>query len=463
MNNLFDVISNRMFSVFQSKDRRANYELLSFIYNVFTQDERTQSIEKSLLAEKLTEYIRQHNFVEFNDDDGVDIQSKSAKEKANFKLRQFKKCAWIEEDNSEGFEVVVSMTDNAIVLMETFTNLISKKDRPLEYTGYFYIIREALHNFDYSKSKAIIEQVVKNTTELFNSLQGLHSKIKSYISKLLVRKDLTPQDVFDLLLNKYQDQVILKVFNNLKGRDNPSKYTSDILSKLRECRYERMREIVENYAITAGLKDPTNEQYAEIEAELTKDLDLVIARFESVDELVALIDRKNSRFHRSALSTINFLMNNRNDINGKIDKALRALKDAEQDDFGDIISIQTIKNLDDKSLYSRAFNKKRMSSVVSKIPEIAIDEVDSQFDSMFEEDSFSKDKINEYVLELLGNRDFVELRDIPIIDEDSFFKVILMEIYAEYEGVSYILNYHNEKETLYGYQMQTFSIIRREV
>ena len=36
MENLFDVIGNRMFSVFASKDRRANYELLLFIYDTFT-------------------------------------------------------------------------------------------------------------------------------------------------------------------------------------------------------------------------------------------------------------------------------------------------------------------------------------------------------------------------------------------------------------------------------------------
>ena len=304
-----------MFSVFASKDRRANYELLLFIYDTFTQDECSQAIEKGELVDKFAEYIKQHSFNELDDDDGVDILAKTAKEKANFKLRQFKRCGWLEEDNSEGFNVFVSMTDNAIALMETFKNLISKRNRPLEYTGYFYVIYETLRNFDYQKSKALIEQVVKNTTELFNHLQGLHSTIKDYISKLMVRKDLKPQDVLDLLLNKYQNQVVLTVFNNLKGRDNPSKYTSEILSKLRELRYEKLREVTENYAITAGLKDPTEEQYSEIESDLRNDLDYVIDRFESVDELISIIDRKNSRFHRSALSTINFLMNNRNDIN----------------------------------------------------------------------------------------------------------------------------------------------------
>lgn len=115
MENLFDVIGNRMFSVFASKDRRANYELLLFIYDTFTQDECSQAIEKGEMVDKFTEYIKRHSFSELDDEEGVDILAKSAKEKANFKLRQFKRCGWIEEDNSEGFNVFVSMTDKMLL------------------------------------------------------------------------------------------------------------------------------------------------------------------------------------------------------------------------------------------------------------------------------------------------------------------------------------------------------------
>ena len=103
-----------------------------FIYDTFTQDECSQAIEKGEMVDKFTEYIKRHSFSELDDEEGVDILAKSAKEKANFKLRQFKRCGWLEEDNSEGFSVFVSMTDNAIALMETFKNLISKRNRPLE-------------------------------------------------------------------------------------------------------------------------------------------------------------------------------------------------------------------------------------------------------------------------------------------------------------------------------------------
>lgn len=53
MENLFDVINNRMFSVFSSKDKRANYDLLSTIYDIFTKDERRQAVFKEDLIDKL--------------------------------------------------------------------------------------------------------------------------------------------------------------------------------------------------------------------------------------------------------------------------------------------------------------------------------------------------------------------------------------------------------------------------
>lgn len=47
------------------------------------------------MVDKFTEYIKRHSFSELDDEEGVDILAKSAKEKANFKLRQFKRCGSI--------------------------------------------------------------------------------------------------------------------------------------------------------------------------------------------------------------------------------------------------------------------------------------------------------------------------------------------------------------------------------
>lgn len=50
MENLFDVINNKMFSVFERKDRRTNYDLLATIYDIFVSDERQQATQIRQMA-----------------------------------------------------------------------------------------------------------------------------------------------------------------------------------------------------------------------------------------------------------------------------------------------------------------------------------------------------------------------------------------------------------------------------
>lgn len=462
MENLFDVVNNKIFSVFERKDRRTNYDLLATIYDIFIRDEKQQAIPKEDLIEKVTAYIKGRPFDEFDDEDNLSLAEKSAKDKATYKIRQFKKCGWLEEDNANGFEVVISLSDAAISLLDTFKKIIANNDEPLEYTGYFYIIYNTLKEFDIDKSKALIEQIVKNTNELFNSLQSLHSRIKSFTKQLLNRKELSPQDVLNILLYKYQDQVILTVFNNLKGKDNPSKYTSDILLWLKRLRDEDMDKLVRSYSKTINLKELTSEKYVEIEDKLVNDLEEVIARFESVDSFIGLIDYKNSKFHTSAIATINFLMNNRRDISGQIDMALKSISKVDEDEeFGELFEIYHTENIDDQSLHSRKFNKEKKMEIPSEIPHVSEEEMEEEFASIFSKDKYSRECINEYVLGLLGEKIRVSTKDLIITDMEGFFKLIVLQIFSEYDDMCYTLEYHGQKQRIFGYIMESFDIIRR--
>lgn len=354
------------------------------------------------------------------------------------------------------------MSDAAISMLDTFKKIIANNDEPLEYTGYFYIIYNTLKEFDIDKAKALIEQIVKNTNELFNSLQSLHSRIKSFTKQLLNRKELSPQEVLNILLYKYQDQVILTVFNNLKGKDNPSKYTSDILLWLRRLRDEDMDKLVRSYAKTINVKELTSEKFIEIEEKLIRELGEVIARFESVDSFINLIDYKNSKFHTSAIATINFLMNNRRDISGQIDMALRTMSKVDTDEeFGELFEIYHTENIDDQSLHSRKFNKEKKTEIPSEIPHVSEEELEEEFASIFRKDEYSRECINEYVLELLGDMSRVSTTELIVTDMEGFFKLIVLQIFSEYDDMCYTLEYHNQKQSIFGYIMESFDIVRR--
>jgi len=461
-NNLFDIVNSKMFSVFNGKDRRSNFDLLNTIYDIFNDQERKQNLLKDTLIDDLSAYINGREFDEFDDSEENEInQLKTSKDKATLKIRKYKDAGWLEFDSTDGFETMVSLNDNAIILLQTFKQIIDNKNHPLEYTGYFYSIYSLLKEFEYKESKARIEQIKKNTKELFASLQGLNSSIKRFIEEMINKPNMKPQDVLDTLLYKYQDQVMLTVFNNLKAKDNPSKYTSEIIKKLNEIRFNRIDDAVVGYLSSLGW-ELTKDNYNNIQHQIENDLDDVVSRFQEVDMIVSTIDNKNSKFHSSALSVLEFLLNNRRDVEGKIVNALKVLKNIdEKEPLDDLIDIFTIGNIDDKSLYTRTFNKEKTTYIKSEIPSINIEEVNEDFNELIKEDAFSKKNVNLYVKELLKNKDRINTEEILIESIDDVIMILMIEIYSEYEEMEYIVTFSNIENDRTKYSFKNFEIMRK--
>lgn len=83
-------------------------------------------IVKEDLRDKITTYIKGRDFDELDDPDNVSLLGKSAREKAAYKIGQFIKYGWLEEENSKGLEYVITLSDNAISLLETFRAIVSR-------------------------------------------------------------------------------------------------------------------------------------------------------------------------------------------------------------------------------------------------------------------------------------------------------------------------------------------------
>lgn len=463
MNKLFDILNPRIFTVFARNDREANYDLLAFIYGLFTKGERKQTIDRDELSDNLADYIQSRDFGVFEDEEGQSINNKSSKDKATMKLRQFKKTGWLEEDNSEDqqFKTVYTLNDNALQLLQTFHSITTKENKPLEYSGYFYAVYSLLKDFDYSQSKGILEQVERNTEELFNSLQGLSSTIKRFIEEIINRPDITPNDVLDTLLYQYQDQVVLTVFNNLKGRDNPSKYTSVIVKKLKELRYTDFEKVLDGYALQSGRL--TNEQYTEAKENILSLLDDCIAKYSSVDAFVALIDHRNSKFHSSSLSKLKFLINTRRDVNGLLDNALKALRQTDPcSDYEEIIRLESCMQIDGKSLYSRSFDKEKVTYSKTVIPSASKEEIEKEAARIFQEDQFSKKKIDEFAMSILETQNEIASENIHLKNEDSLMVLLMLQLYSQYTDMSYEIRFLPDFYEINGYSIQKFILVRKD-
>jgi hypothetical protein len=280
---------------------------------------------------------------------------------------------------------------------------------------------------------------------------------------LINKEGITPQEILDLLLYKYQNQIILTVFNNLKGRDNPSIHTSEIIHKLKEIRFDYFDKVISNYISTANPTNLTSDVYSSAENELIQNLDNVIYRFEEVDEYIAIIDSRNTKYHTSALAKLNFLINSRRDVEGLIDRALIALKEADVDaDYEDIIEIYSAENIDDKSLYSRTFNRNKVTNFISTIPEVSESEIEIIATELFREDEYSKSNISCFVKEWLNENPRISSKSIVINDVKTLIMLMMVQLYAEYDDVGYEVRFSDDKYVAFGYVLQEFEIISKE-
>lgn len=463
--NIFNYINPRMFSILSSKDRRSNYELLMVLHELFERNSGKVGLDKDELVEALAAFIKDRDFSEFDDDEGNSIADRTPRDKALFKIRQFKSSGWLEEDTSEGFSTVFFFSDYADDMMNVFTVMMDRNEHQMEYTGYFYGIHNNLMNFDFRRTKALLEQIQESTRSLFASLRGINSTIRRYIERLINRTDISPGEIMEILLDKYRSQVIMGAFNNLLGRDNPSIYTTDILEKLKELRYEpeNMSRMVQSYTATAGgdfsasnLK--RNEQY------IKDTLDLLISRFEEVDDLIHVIDSRNTKFHVSAVSRLNFLINTRKDIEGLLVQAMKSLAKADDDqDFDDITPVHRIAGIDEKSLFSRSFNRDRSSTyAMSEPPQVSEEEIDEAFGRLEKNNRMSHEKADRYAMSLLGELPSFSSEDIRDADREDLMKLMAIEIFGAYEGMDYKVNFRDNEQTIAGYRTKAFDIIRKE-
>lgn len=419
---------------------------------------------KEELVEYLVDQIKNRNFDTFNDEDEEeDLDNKSAKEKALAKLRHFKSYGWISEDVGSDFSTYISLDDSALVIIETLTNLIKQDESAIEYSGYILNIYYLLTSFDFSNATSRIEQVYKSTRELNNSLRGLNSNIKKYLQAMMNRDDLSANDVLRLLLDEYQQKIILTVFSNLKAKDNPSKYSDRILETLYFLLEENnLTKIISNYLETKKISDCSQESLNFIEQKVTDQIKYVINSFESLIDLIDLIDEKNSRFLNSARAKLTFIINNNQDFEGKIISILKKLKStADSEDIFERLNVFSTKQVDEQSIYSPRFNKEKPSKIDLNIEEVTDFEKEVAYKQVFKEDEFSKTKINQFVQDCLHDRDSIACNEIPVTDYSTLMKLLLIQLYGVENGMIYQVEFTDEYCDVFNHRFKKFIVIKK--
>jgi len=434
MKNVFEVIDYKFFQVFAGENRRVNAEIIMVISDFFKK-ENASYVDKEDLVNYLVDYITNRNFEEMTDDEGNDITTSDAREKTLAKINLYKRNGWIIEESVENFQTIIQFDENALILIKALED-ISSNATPKEYTGYIYVIDNLLRHFDYSQGISILEQIYDNTETLMSRLRGLNSSIKKYLTNLLKDDAKEADKLLKTLLGDYQDNIINKAFSNLKLSDNPSKYKSNILSKLDELRSQGgLDKLIDNYQKTKM----NDNNITMIEEYLIKQIDFIYDNIQDLQQTISLIDIKNAKYVRSTTSKIAFILSDNHDVTGKIENILKLLNKNEDDDLtSEAFGLYTMKHIDQHALYKpRSYKNIPEETEIPDTPHVNTEKVDQIYANLFKDNRFSRKTINEYVQKLLINKSEMKASTIHVDNSIDLTRLILVELYSHHKMMCY--------------------------
>lgn len=460
-NNFFDLVKTSFFKPFANGDVRLNYDLLQLINNKLLLD--NLQVGKEEIVDWIIEYVDNCPTNLF-DDETQDVDS-DIRSWAYSKIRYYTNCGWLVED-FEGIKVTYQLDENGIKILSAMENAVKDDTKSLEFSGYVYSIYANLcSSFNYDHAAATIEQVYESARQLNSMLRGLNVNIKKFLTKLISENKAKPREILETIFFDYQKKVVLKAFNNFRGKDNPAKYKIYIENRIDELLSENnLNKMINNYISVKCDNSNSEENRRNAYEFFNTSLLYIKDQFEDIEDYLEMLDRRNTKYITTAQSRLNFLLNEETDIEGRIIECLKGLDNISNDEFFDeaYFDIFTGANIDENSLYKPITKKTRVKA------EPIIDEYDDDPEeiarlekNLFRDNEYSVYAINEFVLSRLKDKNQIHAKDIKINEFKDILFIFLIQLYSANSSVEYKIIQLEEPFVALGYKLNDYIIERK--
>lgn len=459
MKTLFDILPADFFKPLTSKYRREYAACIMQLFNAF-KPEISYGVNRDIVVKELTDYFEADD-TEMSFDDEVYVSD--AREKANGVIAILKKCGWIEYEQETNHQINVILCEYAIPVIESMNRIIREEEA--EYQGIISQIHASLQNEElYGKPyELIIKGVQENTERLLSELKKLNASIKRHMDQQT--NDMDAEEILDHFF-AYHKNIGSKAYLRMKTSENISYFRTAII--------ERIGRIMENTEImeraVAG--------YMEVEetADREKAYDEVIAMlidikssFYRLDDIIDEIDRKHARYMRSAVMRARFLLATGNNLEGKLSKILdlyvQQLNGGEAGSLEGLFSLYPQNYISPESIQTIPVTKK-MDTISGFSNQAQMSEADRL---LYKEalkrknrSRFSRRNINEYVVNLLGDRDRMPVTEVPVESVRDLIRIIYISIYSGNRSNHYEISRSGKQVEMQGYSLPYFDIVKRK-
>ena len=463
MENIFSKINYAMFKVLSSKDRIFNFDILSYLYDYFCGQNGGASAIKDDVIVYLEQKTDLSKYKEIDDEADEDIKNKTKREIILAKYIQLKKTGWIEDGYNKDLDIETNLTSAAIKIMDTLIEL-GNDEEGNEFVGYvFNTYRNLIEiNFDEHNSISMIEQAYKSAKELSDNLYSMTSSIKKYTDEILKKDNYNANEIATNIFDEYNDKVGVRLFSNLKTKDNPRRY-SKFITDLCEKYLDEKRDflfVMEDYKIIKRKTNLTIKDYSYIKDKLA----FIHNTFSNIEKRIEEIDAKNNNYLKVSEEKIKFIINESKDIEESINDSLKLLaSDFDYEEISDFFDLSIIETLDDESFF-------KPRAKYTRIKDIPLDVIEDTLSDETKEDFLKKikdseeylfDSINNFMLSLLGEKEEISASELPKNLKNLAIRVFLGQIYQFNEKAGYKVIYKKGNIDIDNFTFNDF-IIRRK-
>ncbi|MDE6601187.1 MAG: hypothetical protein K2K90_03290 [Lachnospiraceae bacterium] len=458
MKTLFDILPADFFKPLTSKYRREYADCIMRLFNAF-KPEISYGVNRDIVVKELTDYFEADD-TEMSFDDEIYISD--AREKANGVIAVLKKCGWIEYEQETNHQINVILCEYAIPVIDSMNRIIREEEA--EYQGIISQIHASLQNEElYGKPyELIIKGVQENTERLLSELKKLNASIKRHMDQQT--NDMDAEEILDHFF-EYHKNIGSKAYLRMKTSENISYFRTAIIERIG--RIMESTEIMERAVAGYMEVEETTDQEKAYDEVIAMLIDIK-SSFYRLDDIIDEIDRKHARYMRSAVMRARFLLATGNNLEGKLSKILdlyvQQLNGGEEEFFEGLFSLYPQDYISPESIQTIPVTKK-MDTISGFSNQVQMSEADRL---LYKEalrrknrSRFSRRNINEYVINLLGDRDKMPVTEVPVESVRDLIRIIYISIYSGNRSNHYEICRSGKQVEMQGYSLPYFDIVKK--
>lgn len=433
---------------------------------------RESLIEKDVLVTKLVSVLEKDFINRFDTDEEEEIKNKTYKDTRytiSFILRKLEDCGWIEQEYSQlsGFKENIVLPPYSIRIIDVLYEIT--KESEIVFSAHIYSVYANLVNSDMNTPEyrySALSNALVSFDELTRTLKILAHDLRR--RHKLVGILTTSNEILAEHFDDYTKNILEQIYLPLKTQDSIQRFKGSILDIL--YRWMRSPSTIEGIAKSAYEKNRFKDYH---EAE-TYIVDLIITLTDNLNEIEQLVEEIDVRHNtyvgavseklksliysnqsaKKKLTAILGIFINGNEINQQ-----RLVKLTESE-----VNFQRQGYVDADSLFIRQSAQYKEITEPQPIQVFDLDEGSEEANDLVENrirSPFASTMVVEYVRDLMGNDNSLDLDKWQLNDSDELIKAIMATIRGFDSNIFYTTEIENERMVSGVYNVPKTTFARR--